>query len=88
MALVSEAAETTDIPVDADIDDKVEDNVTALSLPDICQQLKGFATFTADNLLCSAKMVLQKFSDKVAKTLVTHIILRHQQRTAFYLSAA
>ena len=90
MALVSDAPEVTDIPSDADSDDEVEEIVTAPSLSDMRQQLKGFATFMADNPQFSAadEMVLQKFSDKVAKMLVTRVNHRRQQSITSYFSAS
>ena len=53
------------------------------------QQLKGFATFVAENPQFSAadEIVLQKFSDKVAKMLVTCVNHRHQQSITSYFSA-
>ena len=85
----SDAPETTDIPSDADSNDEVEEIVTAPSLSDMRQQLKVLATFMADNPQFSAadEMVLQKFSDKVAKMLVTRMNHRHQQSITSYFSA-
>ena len=62
MALVSDAPETTDIPSDTDCDDEVEEIVAAPSLSDMRQQLKGFATFVAENPQFPAayEMLLQK----------------------------
>ena len=89
MALVSDAPETTDISSDTDCDDEVEEIVAAPSLSDMRQQLKGFATFMAENPQFSAadEMVLQKFSDKVAKMLVTRVNHMHQQSITSYFSA-
>ena len=52
MALVSDAPETIDIP--SDCNDEVEEIVAAPSLSDMRQQLKGFATFVAENPQFSA----------------------------------
>ena len=54
------------------------------------QQLKGFATFMADNPQFSAadELVLQRFSDKVAKMLVSRMNHRRQQSITSFFSAA
>lgn len=90
VALVSDAPEVTDMADDADSSDEVEEIVTAPSLTLMRQQLKGFATFMADNPQFSAadELVLQRFSDKVAKMLVSRVNHRRQQSITSFFSAA
>ena len=54
------------------------------------RQLKGFAAFMADNPQFSAadEMVLQRYSDRVAKMLVSRVNRRRQQNITCYFSAA
>ena len=90
VALVSDAPEEAECADDIDSCDEVEEVVTAASLPDMRQQLKGFAAFMADNPQFSAadEMALQRFSDKVAKMLVTRVNNRRQQNITSYFSFA
>ena len=89
-AKMSDAPEVTDMADDADSSDDVEEIVTAPSLTLMRQQLKGFATFMADNPQFSAadELVLQRFSDKVAKMLVSRVNYRRQQSITSFFSAA
>ena len=90
VALVSDVPEVTDMTDEADSSDEVEEIVKAPSLPVMRQQLKGFAAFMADNPQFSSadEMVLQRFSDKVAKMLVSRVNHRRQQSiTSFFFAA-
>ena len=92
VALVSETPpdDNVDMPNDVDSSDEVEDIVQAPSLIEMGRQLKGFAAFMADNPQFSAadEMVLQRFSDRVAKMLVSRVNHRRQQNITSYFSAA
>ena len=81
--------EATESATDVDSCDKVEEIVTAPSLLDMRQQLRGFAAFMADNPQFTAEdeNVLQRFTDKVAKMLVSRVNHRQQQSITSYFTA-
>ena len=58
-------------------------------LYDMRQQLKGFATFLADNPQFTAEdeNTLQRLTDKVAKMLVSRVNHRRQQNITSYFTA-
>ena len=89
IALVSDPPEATESATDVDSCDEVEEIVTAPSLLDMRQQLKGFAAFMADNPQFTAEdeNVLQRFTDKVAKMLVSRVNHRQQQSITSYFTA-
>ncbi|DBA91092.1 TPA: hypothetical protein ACH3X1_016057 [Trebouxia sp. C0004] len=64
----------------------IEDVVSAPSLPEMRQQLKGFAAFMADNQQFTAggELMLQRWQDRVAKMLVTRANHRQQQSITSY----
>ena len=89
VALVSEVASSvSDGEEVVDEPDGIEDVVTAPSLVDMRQQLKRFAAFMADNPQVTAQdeLVLQRFSDKVAKMLVARVNHRQQQSITDYFN--
>ena len=90
VALVSESPRSADTTDDDDSSDEVEEFVQAPSLIERGRQLKGFAAFMADNSQFSAadEMVLQRYSDRVAKMLVSRVNHRRQQNITSYCSAA
>ncbi|DBA73427.1 TPA: hypothetical protein ACH3X1_011464 [Trebouxia sp. C0004] len=64
----------------------IEDVVSAPSLSEMRQQLKGFAAFMADNQQFTAgdELMLQRWQDRVAKMLVTRANHRQQQSITSY----
>ena len=90
VALVSESPRSADMTDDDDSSDEVEGVVQAPSLIEMGRQSKGFAAFMADNPQFSAadEMVLQRYSDRVAKMLVSRVNHRRQQNITCYFSAA
>ena len=89
VALVSEVASSvSDGEEVVDEPDGIEDVVTAPSLVDMRQQLKGFAAFMADNPQFTAQdeLFLQRFSNKVAKMLVARVNHRQQQSITDYFN--
>ena len=90
VALVSDPPESTEAAADVDSSDEVEELVCAPSLHDMRHQLKGFAAFMADNPQFTAEdeNILQRFTDKVAKMLVSRANHRRQQNITSYFTAA
>ncbi|DBA74381.1 TPA: hypothetical protein ACH3X1_011145 [Trebouxia sp. C0004] len=90
VALVSDEPETSEMADDVDSSDEVEEVVTAPSLSDARQHLKGLAAFLTDNPQFSAadEMAVQRLSDKVAKMLVSRVNHRRQQSITSYFTAA
>ncbi|DBA92248.1 TPA: hypothetical protein ACH3X1_015955 [Trebouxia sp. C0004] len=88
--LVSDEPETSEMADDVDSSDEVEEVVTAPSLSDARQHLKGLAAFMTDNPQFSAadEMAVQRISDKVAKMLVSRVNHRRQQSITSYFTAA
>lgn len=85
VALVTDKPQAESVEDTSDCE-LIEDLVSAPSLPEMRQQLKGFAAFMADNQQFTAgdELMLQKWQDRVAKMLVTHVNHRQQQSITSY----
>ena len=84
--LLNDSAEPAEPIEEDDNSGDIEDNVPAPSLLVARQQLKGLATFMADNPQFTAKdeMTLQAVIDKVARMVVARVNHQKQQSISNY----
>ena len=90
IALVSDAPDPKPADnLEEDLDfDMVEAVVTAPPLLEMRQQLARFSAFMADNPQFTAQDELQRWTDKVARMLVSRVNHRQQQSITSYFHSA